>query len=428
MQAGPGARATPHGANPHSRAKGKAKAGTRPVLSLQASDGRHEGHLEETYPLQRPLTPTDDEGAADGTDERSRLLGGAAADHDTCEARQVAYVYGSGGHPPPSKECRHCLPPAAAGPGGVGKGVLASFLAMGAGTVVTWDATYVSEVYFGHLVGNQVLANLGLAQNCSALAAMSACMWLRYTRGVQAYAATIGAAYCVMLAYAAAIVAVVGTGARLPPPALYGLVVCNGLATGVAQAQLGSLSGLFTGGRADAIARIGSALGAVLPAIVQVAMVFSGMHVRDMHEVLHRAELQLMTVFGVAAAGLACALVGLRTVGTSACFREQLRLEASELADDRANAVAEKALARRTLGISKYFAASAFATYAVSLFLLSAAPMVPAVPLAAPGVFWSTQLTTVLIAVYTLGDLLGRLVAKQVGKRCLCVCVRDTGD
>lgn len=132
---------------------------------------------------------------------------------------------------------------------------------------MTWDATYVSEFYFGEILGNKVLANLGLAQNVSALAAMGLFMWLRGSKGVQAYAVTIGAALALMFTYAVCISVVVALNVDLPAGALYFLVVCNGIGTGISQAQLGALTGLFAGGRADGLARIGSAFGAVIPAV-----------------------------------------------------------------------------------------------------------------------------------------------------------------
>ena len=86
-----------------------------------------------------------------------------------------------------------------------------------------------AAINFGEFLGDNVLANLGLAQNVSVLAAMGLFMWLRGSKGVQAYAVTIGAALALMFTYAVCISVVVALNVDLPAGALYFLVVCMAL-------------------------------------------------------------------------------------------------------------------------------------------------------------------------------------------------------
>ena len=146
-----------------------------------------------------------------------------------------------------------------------------------------------------------------------------------------------------------------------------------------------------------------------------MAMVFTGLSMpQNMADIRSRARTQLLVVFGVAILVLGTAIVGLQLVARTPSYRRQLILESSDLKSSRANKAAGKAKVRRRMGFIWVCASSAFISYAISLFLLSLAPSVPAVPADSPGTFWHTQLATILIAVYTLTDLLGRVAAKPV--------------
>mmetsp|Transcript_16915 Transcript_16915/g.66013 ORF Transcript_16915/g.66013 Transcript_16915/m.66013 type:complete len:417 (+) Transcript_16915:97-1347(+) len=279
----------------------------------------------------------------------------------------------------------------------------------GLAPLISWNTIYVSESYFGYYFGSAFLSIVGLCQNVPSLLALLLLIALNKSGATDKFLPYFPASViCVVLQTAgllgiAIIIAVGGDSLDdvVYQVAVYGIVVGNGLTTGIGSGRLFSLAAEFPA-RASAMMIAGAAAGALIPTGYNIAFLWLD------------SPQNLYVVFSLGVATLVVCLVVLAAWRKSKSWDigvngEEEDPDAEWDPENPGKQHPDWSMLLPFFRRVAPLAGGCFWTMTISLSLLS---IVGVVPLSNPD---HVDLSFWLIAVYNVGDLVGRQLGSALG-------------
>jgi len=287
-----------------------------------------------------------------------------------------------------------------------------SFFILGASTTITWDSIYMSISYFQQFLGKQVLSVLSLCFSLPLFVAMMVCLCWKSPLSLKLMARLIQLCIIYMLSFCILILIVGSLHIDIPVGLLCLLVGFCGIASGVMQSMIASVTGLFSqfslesGASAAALKGTGGAI--LIPMVVQIGFLPAAMAGDS------TIRQSLVVVFLLSAGILVLALPALRTLSrtstwemasSSVCASTTCVVECSNPIDHTLGRAPH--FSGQRLILVRWCAIGQVFSLTLTTFLLALSPHIP--PSGTEEIFWQEYLATVLIATHTVANFLGRL-------------------
>lgn len=289
-----------------------------------------------------------------------------------------------------------------------------SFFILGAATTITWDSIYMSVSYFQQFLGKQVLSVLSLCFSLPLFVAMLCCLCLKTQLPVKLMACLVRLCIAYMLGFCLLILLAGSCHIEIPVGFLCFLVGLCGIASGVMQSMIASVTGLFSqfslesGASASALKGTGGAI--LIPMAVQIGFLPAAMAGAS------TINQSLIVVFLLSAGVLLLSLLSLRTLSrtdtwemasASPCAANACVVECRNPVENTLGQARD--FSRQRLVLVRWCAIGQVFSLTLTTFLLALSPHIPPSPSGTQEMFWQEYLATVLIATHTVAHFLGRL-------------------
>jgi hypothetical protein len=283
----------------------------------------------------------------------------------------------------------------------------ALFFTLGFAPVFSWNCAFVSEAYFYGALGPAVLSRLGLCQNMASLVSQTVLLFVR--KKVVAYRLLVSVSLAYMALYCVFFVVV--PVAQLRPWHLYAAQTLNGIATGVAQTQLGNMGGLYGGaGRVGTVLFAGNSLGALLPPLLQFAMLLLHGSMGDAAAQSQYERNAAVIIFAIGAAGSLFGVAAINALARTDNYKALTETRCLICNEDFLTLGSDEHIAKQRWAVSTVRVCQGLIVFTrgVWLFTLAISPYMPA-----QGHYWTHNLATLLIVSASFGDFAGRAVANR---------------
>ncbi|XP_020621856.1 uncharacterized protein LOC110059502 [Orbicella faveolata] len=209
----------------------------------------------------------------------------------------------------------------------------------------------------------------------------------------------------------------VAAGLTLSIFPIYGVIIVNGLCAGLSQSLVSRMVVLFPGGKSSLLIRCGECIGSLFPAMVQIILILSmGLHSTE-PQLTEYNTLCLNVLFGVVFLGIVIGFVSLIKLSKSGIYALFAGRDCIAHSPKNITLGSVPETAKRRYHTIKWYLVVEFSLSLVSYFVLSLAAFIHEATLqsshSSTVPFWKVYLATVLIALFRVGDIFGRILSSR---------------
>lgn len=299
------------------------------------------------------------------------------------------------------------------------------FFVIGMATLLSFNAFHLSLTYFSQpqLFGRAVLSSLGTCHYTAAVVTMLTVVLSK--RNWVPFMPSVPACFVLMACLVVSIPCLEFTKVSVPVIAMYALIGCNGLCSGISQALIGGMAALFPGHKTISLVTLGIGFASFLPAIVQLILVLclpidwkTEMKNSTDTEVTYQAETLLKdNIYILSLVAFVGILVGLFAVirlHRSGIYKLFASKDSMKVNPRNVGIYKDGKHIKKRLRRVKVYLLAEILVSAVSMYVLSLAKYAHettnADRSASNADFWKFHLATVFVIVFKLGDCLGRFL------------------
>lgn len=284
---------------------------------------------------------------------------------------------------------------------------------VGAVPVLAVNAFYISIAFFLPVLGKQSLSEIGICYHVPFLASLLLIFcgkkhWVPFLPTVPICLVLMAVSVVVLPSFVAA-------GFTLSIFAIYGVIIVNGLCAGLSQSLVSRMVVLFPGGKSILLIRYGESIGSLFPMVVQIILILS-MGLRSTESQLTEYNTRcLYVLFGVVFLGIIIGLVSLIKLSKSGIYALFAGRDCIAHSPKNITLGSVPETAKRRYHTVKWYLVVEFLLSLVSYFVLSLAPFIHEATLQTSNSstvpFWKVYLATVLIGLFRVGDIFGRIMS-----------------